>query len=171
MQLTTFQVLDIFLEILLFVVPLLVLLDFIRVLPSIIRVSWVEAQTGLLQQESSLAKDLVVKPKKSKRKKSPRRRRTSKAVQIELLPNGMIPTATSKAATTRQTFKKVCTDFANKGFTLNKFPSSRYRYRVEGLPNCRFKKLEQAIDWLDAQPEPLEIPKHHQLQLLNTVVV
>lgn len=170
MQLTTFQVLDIAIEILLFVVPLLVLLDFIRVLPSLIRVSWVEAQTGLLLQESSLAKDSVVKPKKSKRKESPRRR-TSKAVQMELLPNEMVTTATSQSPTTRQTFKKVCADFANKGFILNRFPSSRYRYRVEGLPNCRFKKLEQAVDWLNEQPKPLEIPKHHQLELLDTVVV
>lgn len=165
MQLTTFQILDIALEILLFVFPFLVLLDFIRVLPSIIRVSWVEAQTGLLPQESSLAKDSVTKPNKSPR------RRTSKAVQMELLPNEMVMTATSQSPTTRQTFKKVCADFANKGFTLNKFPSSRYRYRVGGLPDCRFKKLEQAMDWLNEQPEPLEIPKHHQLQLLDTVVV
>jgi hypothetical protein len=165
MQLTNFQIIDVALEILLFVFPFLVLLDFIRVLPSIIRVSWVEAQTGLLQQESSLAKDSVTKPNKSPR------RRTSKAIQMELLPDEMVPTVTSEPSATRLTFKKVCADFANKGFILNRFPSSRYRYRVGGLPHCRFKKLEQAIDWLDGQPEPLEIPKHHQLELLDTVMV
>lgn len=177
MQLITVQVLDIAIEILLFGFPLLVLLDFIRVLPSMIRASMqpVEIQTilpdpwDLPLQESSLAKD-VATTKNIKRKKSPLRR-TNKAMQMELLPNEMVPTATSKAANTRLTFKKVYADFANKGFTLNKFPSSRYRYRVGGLPDCRFKKLEQAMDWLNEQPEILEIPKHHQLELLDTVVV
>lgn len=188
MQLTTFQVLDIAIEVLLFGFPLLVLLDFIRVLPAMIRASMqpAEIQTilpdpwDLPLQKSSLATDSQVvkdvattkntKPKKSKRKKPPCRR-TSNAVQMELLPDAMVPTATSEPSATRLTFKKVCADFANKGFTLNKFPSSRYRYRVEGLPDCRFKKLEQAMDWLNEQPEIVEHYKHEQLQLLNTVVV
>jgi hypothetical protein len=183
MQLTTVQVLDIAIEVLLFGFPLFVLLDFIRVLPAMIRASMqpVEIQTilpdpwDLPLQESSLAKEYdvvkdVATTKNIKRKQS-LPRRTNKAMQMEFLPDAMTPEATSEPSATRLTFKKVCADFENKGFTLNKFPSSRYRYRVEGLPNCRFKKLEQAIDWLDAQPEPLDIPKHHQLELLDTVVV
>lgn len=165
MQLTTFQVLDIAIDCLLFGSLLFVLLDFVRVLPSMIRASWVE----VLAKENEVVTDTakISKPKKSRRKKS-RRRRKSKAVQMELLSEGMIPV--SKSSATRLTYKKVQADFANKGFTLNRFPSSRFRYRVADLPNCRFKKLEEAMDWLDAQPEPLKIPKHHQLELLDTVI-
>lgn len=183
MQLTTFQVLDIAIEILLFGFPLFVLLDFIRVLPAMIRASMqpVEIQTilpdpwDLPLQESSLATDFdvvkdVATTKNIKRKQS-LPRSTSKAMQMELLPNAMTPGATSEPSATRLTFKKVCADFANKGFTLNKFPSSRYRYRVGGLPDCRFKKLEQAMDWLNEQPEIVEHYKHEQLELLDTVVV
>lgn len=175
MQLTTFQVLDIAIDCLLFGSLLFVLLDFIRVLPSMIRASWIEAQL----QEASLAKGnevvtdttKITKPKKSKRKKS-RRRRKNKAVQMELLPNEMIPTATSESSNTRLTYKKVQADFADKNYTLEKYSKGRTRYRVN-LDNRQhhFKNLQEAMDWLSEQPEPLEIPKHHQLELLDTVVV
>lgn len=165
MQLTTFQVLDIAIDCLLFGSLLFVLFDFVRVLPSMIRVSWVEA----LAKENEVVTDTakITKPKKSRRRKS-RRRRSKTAVQMELLPEGMIPV--SKPPAIRLTFKKVRADFADKGFTLNRFPSSRFRYRVADLPNCRFKKLEEALDWLDGQPELVEIPKHHQMELLDNVI-
>ncbi|BAY87822.1 hypothetical protein NIES267_73460 (plasmid) [Calothrix parasitica NIES-267] len=182
MQLTI-QILDIAIEVLLFGFPLFVLLDFIRVLPSMIRASMqpnemqetIPDPWDLPLQESSLAtKNDVVKnvatTKNIKRKKSPRRS-TSKAMQMELLPDEMRPTATSEQLATRLTFKKVQADFANKGFTLNRFPSSRYRYRVADLANCRFKKLEEAMDWLNEQPEPVEFPTHHKMELLNTVTI
>ena len=169
MQLTTFQVLDIAIDCLLFGSLLFVLLDFIRVLPSMIRASWVEA----LAKENEVVTDTtkITKPKKSRRKKS-RRRRKSKAVQMELLPNETIPRATSESSNTRLTYKKVQADFADKNYTLEKYSKGRTRYRVN-LDNRQhhFKNLQEAMDWLSEQPEPLEIPKHHQLELLDTVVV
>ena len=161
MQLTTFQVLDKAIEILLFGFPLFVLFDFIRVLPKIMRASLqpIEIQTVLPDPW-----DLAVE--------EPLPDKHSKAAKVIPLPKEMEPKVIRQAQTTeRLTFQKVCTKFADKGFSLNKFPSSRYRYRVADLPNCRFKKLEQAIDWLNEQPEPIEHCKYKQLEILNTVII
>lgn len=182
MQLTTVQVLDIAIDCLLFGFPLLVLLDFIRVLPDMARASLqpVEVQTilpdpwDLPLQESSLAKgnEVVTDTTKITKPKKSRRQRTNAVVQMELIPDEMAPKAIPKASAQKLSFKRVDTDFANKGYTFEKHSKGRTRYRVN-LDNRQyhFKNLQEAIDWLGEQPKLVNFPTHCKLEISEAVIV
>lgn len=63
----------------------------------------------------------------------------------------------SPRAEEKLTFESVCADFAKQGLTLQRYSGGRYKYRLansHGSP-CRFKKLQDALDWLAASKQPM----------------
>jgi hypothetical protein len=58
------------------------------------------------------------------------------------------------SATQKLTFNQVCIEFANQGLALERYRSGHHCYRVvfgcNSSTPCRFKTLQEALDWLTA---------------------
>jgi hypothetical protein len=71
---------------------------------------------------------------------------------------GLNPSSSTELQVTKLTFAQVCIEFATVGLALERYRSGHYCYRVVfGYDSpCRFKTLQEAMDWLVVEKQSMQ---------------